>query len=147
MSQLKKTFKKIVSNKVAYYIFLVFFGMLWGIGQYPSFFFVRFVGLVPFLYVVIKRKNYILDTLIFGWVAYILNFYWLFITFFESGKLPIPVAVIIILLLCLYYALQYPLISLFKKIYLFKRKFILLISNRFCNCRFLFPKLLDIQLR
>ncbi|HOV13426.1 MAG TPA: apolipoprotein N-acyltransferase [Spirochaetota bacterium] len=143
MINIKKTFNNIVSNNIFYYTLLVLFGALWGIGQHPNFFFIRFFGLIPFLYVVFKRKSYILDTLIFGWLAYILNFYWLFITFFESGKLPIPVAIIIILVLCLYYGLQYPLISfIFKKFYSFNKK-ILFYSFPivFVTIDFLFPKL------
>ncbi|HPO50530.1 MAG TPA: hypothetical protein PLO89_09420, partial [Spirochaetota bacterium] len=143
MNKVKKVFKKISSNNFFYYPLLVLCGALWGVGQYPDFFFIRFFGLIPFLFIIFKRKHYILESLIFGTLAYILNFYWLFITFFESGKLPIPLAIIIIFFLCAYYGLQYPLISsLFKKIYKFNKKVLFYaFPIVFVTVDFLFPKL------
>ena len=104
---MKKSFLK----EIFYYIGLIIFGIIWGIGQYPSFFYIRFFGFIPFLFIIFYLKHYLLETLLFAWIAYIINFYWLYITFRESGKLPLVFSLLIPGLLCLYYALQYPLIS------------------------------------
>ncbi len=106
--------KKVTFNFI-YYFLLIISGILWGLGQWPNFFFIRFFGLIPFLFIIFYRKHYLLETIIFGTIAYSLNFYWLYFTFYESGKIHPVVSVLIILVLCLYYSLQYPLIAIIYK--------------------------------
>ena len=129
-------------NFLLYSILLIFFSILWGIGQYPKFFFIRFFGLIPFIYIILYRKHYLVETLIFGWIAYILNFYWLYFTFRESGKLPVYISLPIILSLCLYYGLQYPIIAfIFKKLHKFNKYLIYSFPLIFLSIDFLYPKL------
>jgi apolipoprotein N-acyltransferase len=132
----------LILNYFLYYIFLILFSIIWGIGHYPKFFFLRFIGLIPFIYIILYRKHYLLETLLFGWLAYILNFYWLYFTFLESGKLPIYISFPVILALCLYYGLQYPIIAfIFKKIYKFNKYLIYTFPLIFLTIDFLYPKL------
>ena len=131
-----------MKKSILNYLIIIIFAILWGIGQYPGFFFLRYFGLIPFLFIVLKRKHYLIETFIFGTIAYIFNFYWLFITFKESGKLPLIVSALIVLLLCIYYGLQYPLIALiFKKITRFNKKLFYLFPFIFAAVDFLYPKL------
>lgn len=129
-------------KNILIFFLLIIFSILWGLGHYPALSFIRFFGLVPFIYIILHRKHYLIETLIFGWLAYILNFYWLFFTFWESGKLPIPFSVTIILILCLYYALQYPIVSfIFKKLYNSNKYLIYSFPLIFLSVDFLYPKL------
>lgn len=98
-------------RRLLFYPLLLLSSALWGIGQYPAFCFIRFFGLLPFIYIIYKRENYLLESLVFGFIAYLLNFYWLYITISESEQLPMIFALIIPAALCLWYALQYPLIA------------------------------------
>ena len=132
----------IMKKSLLFYLTIIFFAILWGIGQYPSFFFLRYFGLIPFIFIVLKRKHYIIETLIFGTIAYLFNFYWLFITFKESGKLPEIISSLIVLALCAYYGLQYPIIALiFKKITQFNKKLFYAFPLIFVTIDFLYPKL------
>ena len=125
-----------------YYIFLFICSVLWGMGQYPVFFYLRFFCLIPFLYILFYRKHYLVETLIFGWIAYLINFYWLYITIHESGKLSLFFALGVPALLCFYYGLQYPIIAfLTKKITGFKKCLIYFFPVIFAAVDFLFPKL------
>lgn len=112
-------------KELLYFLFLIFSSVLWGLGQYPVFFYLRFFCLIPYLYILFYRKHYILETLLFGWIAYIINFYWLYITIHDSGKLSLFFALGVPALLCLYYSLQYPIIAfLTNKIVKCKEQFI-----------------------
>src|SRR4030042_5119981 len=92
MYLIKKYYKRLKDNKVLfnfiYYLLLVISGIIWGLGQWPNYLSViRFFGLIPFFYIIFYRKHYVLDTLIFGTVAYLMNFYFLYATFTVSGKM------------------------------------------------------------
>ena len=142
--KLELKIKSFLINYLLYFIFLILFSILWGIGQYPKFFFIRFFGLIPFIYIILYRKHYLVETFIFGWIAYILNFYWLYFTFRESGKLPIYISLPVILSLCLYYGLQYPIIAIiFKKLYKFNKYLIYSFPFIFLTVDFLYPKLFN----
>ncbi len=142
MKDIKSKIKYFLLNYLLYFSLLIISSILWGIGHYPKFFFLRFFGLIPFIYIILYRKHYIIETLIFGWIAYIFNFYWLYFTFRESGKLPVYISLPIILLLCFYYGLQYPIISLiFKKLYKFNKNLIYSFPLVFLSVDFLYPKL------
>ncbi len=134
--------KKSLLTEIFYFFAFVLLAIIWGLGQYPDFFYIRFFGFIPFLFIIFYRKHYLIETLLFGWIAYIINFYWLYITFRESGKLPIIFALLIPLALCLYYALQYLLISfIYKKIYKFNKCLLYSFPIIFVSIDFLFPKL------
>lgn len=107
--------KQPIGYNIVYAVMLVIAGILWGLGQWPQYFFLRFFALIPFIFIVLYRKHYILETFIFGSVAYIMNFYWLYTTFHESGKMPIIFAVLLPCLLSMYYGLQYPIIAVIYK--------------------------------
>ena len=129
-------------KELLYFLFLIFSSVLWGLGQYPVFFYLRFFCLIPYLYILFYRKHYILETLLFGWIAYIINFYWLYITIHDSGKLSLFFALGVPALLCLYYSLQYPIIAfLTNKIVKCKEQFIYFFPFIFAAVDFLFPKL------
>ena len=107
--------KQPIGYNIVYAVMLVIAGILWGLGQWPQCFFLRFFALIPFIFIVLYRRHYIAETFIFGSVAYIMNFYWLYTTFHESGKMPIIFAVLLPCLLSMYYGLQYPIIAVIYK--------------------------------
>jgi apolipoprotein N-acyltransferase len=104
--------KHIEQTPGLYYTLMVLGAIMWGLGQFPELFFFRFFGLVPLLYVVHHRKRYKLEWFLYALIGYCMNFYWLVITFIESGKLPVILAVAIPILFCAWYASSYPLIAL-----------------------------------
>ncbi len=147
MNFFKKHYKKLKENpflfNLVYYILLIVSAILWGLGQWPNYLSaVRFFGLVPFFYILFYRKRYILDSLIFGTVAYLMNFYFLYMTFTVSGKMNIIISALIVLALCAYYGLQYPLTAFItKRFYKFNKKFIILFPLIFVTVDFLYFKI------
>lgn len=103
---------------------------------------IRFFGLLPFLYIALYKKNYVFDSFFFGFFAYLINFYFLFYTFVEAGKINIFFSVVIIAVLCSYYAFQYPIIAYFTRIfYKWNKKLILLFPFMFLTIDFIYPKI------
>ncbi len=94
-------------GKILLLIGVIISGIIWGLGQYPSFYFLRFFAFIPFLFLLNRDKINYFYLLIFGTVAYIINFYWLYITFYESGKIHSAISILIIIALCVYYGIQY----------------------------------------
>jgi|GEM_PF-1229109 len=134
--------KPLIFNNIIYYILLLISSILWGIGHYPDFFFIRFFGLLPFIYIILYRKHYIIESIIFGWLAYIINFWWLYLTFRISGKLPVVFSVGIPLILCLYYSLQYPIIAIIaKKFIKYKKSLMYCLPIIFVTVDYFYPKL------
>ena len=122
MENIKNFFNKNFLTNSLFYFIIIISGIIWGIGQYPDFFFIRYFGLIPFIFIVINRRRYIIESILFGSVAYIMNFYWLYVTFKESGKLPVVLAVALPAVLSVYYGLQYPIIAfIYKKFYSFNK--------------------------
>jgi apolipoprotein N-acyltransferase len=136
-------FKKLSQNNLICFPLVVLSGLIWGLGQRPDFFYIRFFGLIPFMFILFFRKHYLIDSLIFGFAAYMANFYWLYFTLFEYGRLPFLLSAVIPLALCLYYAIQYPIISfIYKKIYpLNKNIFFYSLPIIFAAVDFIYPKL------
>ncbi len=127
---------------VLYILGFAFFSLLWGFGQYPDFFYIRFFGAVPLLFIILYRKHYLLETLFFGAIAYAVNFYWLFYTFHESGKINPVISIGLIGILCLYYGLQYPLIAfIYRKFHDFNSKLFYSFPVVFVFVDFLFIKI------
>ena len=123
MKEISEYFSKNVLRNILFLLLIILSSIIWGLGQRQNLFFIRFFGLIPFIFIVLYRKHYILETIIFGTIAYLMNFYWLYITFRESGKLPLVLSLLFPLLLCVYYGLQYPIIAfIYKKFYLFNKK-------------------------
>ncbi|HQB61655.1 MAG TPA: hypothetical protein PK899_08370, partial [Spirochaetota bacterium] len=122
MENIKNFFNKNFLTNSLFCFIIIISGIIWGIGQYPDFFFIRYFGLIPFIFIVINRRRYIIESILFGSVAYIMNFYWLYVTFKESGKLPVVLAVALPAVLSVYYGLQYPIIAfIYKKFYSFNK--------------------------
>jgi apolipoprotein N-acyltransferase len=138
-----RSIKRISANNAVCIPLVIISGIIWGLGQYPQFFFVRFFGLIPFIFIVFFRKHYLADSILFGLAAYMMNFYWLYITLFVYGRLPVLLASVIPVALCLYYGLQYPIIAfIYKKaVSLNKKIFYYSLPVIFTAVDFIFPKL------
>jgi len=131
-----------IIKKLLYAAAFLLFALLWGFGQYPQFSFIRFFGAIPFIYIILYRKHYLVESILFGTIAYIVNFYWLFITFYYSGKMNPIISSGIVILLCVYYGLQYLIMAfLFKKFYSINNAFLYIFPVIFVFVDFLFPKI------
>lgn len=131
-----------VYKVIFHYVLLIVSALVWGLGHYPRFSFIRFFGLIPFLYIIMYDRHYLQKAVIFGWVAYIINFYWLYLTFRISGKLPLFYSILVPALLCLYYGFQYFLIALLNKLFCtFNKKLLYFFPFLFVFVDFLYPKL------
>ena len=73
--------KQPIGYNIVYAVMLVIAGILWGLGQWPQYFFLRFFALIPFIFIVLYRRHYIAETFVFGATAYIMNFH-----LFETRK-------------------------------------------------------------
>jgi apolipoprotein N-acyltransferase len=136
-------FKNILFNNFVFYSLIIISGIIWGLGQNPDYNYIRFFGLIPFLLIVFYRKRYILESILFGTVAYSMNFYWLFITLHETGRYHVVPATLIPFLLCVYYALQYPIIAIIyrKCLEINKKYFYYALPFLFVAVDFIFPKI------
>ncbi len=140
--------KRLRNNRFIRIFTIILSAVIWGLGQYPQLYFIRFFGLILFIYEIDNSKRYKIKALIFGTIAYSVNFYWLLITFYQSGKMHMLLALSVFTALCIYYGLQYLITGILYKVIKnrFQKLSILIFPLIFVMIDFVYIKIFNHQI-